>query len=92
MRRMHDEAAIAALESNHLVPPPRAASFIDGPTAELRDAMARFSTGDEHRHRRVNVQTAIAGIGRDLLLREVTERTQTTAQAPVWSTRWPTSG
>jgi cytochrome P450 len=81
VRRLHDEAAIAALESNRLVAPPRAASFLDGLTAELRDAMARFSSGDEHRHRRVNVQTAIAGIDRDLLLREVTERTQTAAQA-----------
>ncbi len=81
MRRLHDEAAIDALESNVLVPPPRAATFTDGLTAELRDSMARFSSGDEHRHRRVNVSAALGGIDIDLLLREVTERTHTAAQA-----------
>jgi cytochrome P450 len=81
MRRLHDEAAIAALESNRLIPPPRAASFTNGLTAELRDAMARFSSGDEHRHRRVNVKTSIVGVDQDLLVREITERTQAAAQA-----------
>lgn len=81
MRRLHDEVAVAALESDRLVPAPRAASFVDGPTAELRDAMARFSSDDEHRHRRAAVEAAIAGLDADLLVREVTERTQTVAAA-----------
>jgi cytochrome P450 len=81
MRRLYDEAAIGALDSNRLVPPSRAASFIDGPAAELRDTMARFSSGDEHRHRRAAVEGAIAHIDTDLLVREVTERTQTATAA-----------
>lgn len=81
MRRFYDEAAIAALESDDLVPPPRASTFADGPTAELRDAMARFSSGDEHRHRRAEVETAISALDTDLLIREVTERTNAAAQS-----------
>jgi cytochrome P450 len=81
MRRLYDDAAVAALESSRLVPPPRPASFTDGPTAELRDAMARFSSGDDHRHRRADVVTAIAMIDTDLLVREVTERTAAAAEA-----------
>ena len=75
MRRLVDEAAVAALESELLVPPPRSASFPDGPTAELRDAMARFSHGDEHRGSRSDVETAIAALDLALLAREVNERT-----------------
>ncbi len=80
MRRLHNDAAIAALESNDLIPPPRAASFTDGPTAELRDAMARFSSGDEHRHPRAEVEAAIDDVDTDLLVREVTERTRAAAE------------
>lgn len=75
MRRLIDEAAVAALESELLVPPSRPASFPDGPTAELRDAMARFSQGDDHRAMRSNVEAAIAALDLALLAREVIERT-----------------
>lgn len=79
MRRLYGDAAIAALRSNRLVPPPRAASFTDGPTAELRDAMARFSSGDDHRHARADVEAAVGAIDTDLLVREAIERTNAIA-------------
>ncbi len=77
MRRLIDDAAVAALESDVLVPPSRPASFPAGPTAELRDAMARFSRGDDHRTARADVERAIAALDLALLAREVTERTTT---------------
>ncbi len=83
MRRLVDEAAVAALESEFLVPLPRAASFPDGPTAELRDAMARFSHGDEHRGSRSDVEASIAALDLALLAREVNERTTALAGAGV---------
>lgn len=47
-----------ALRSATLVPPPRPETLQPGPTADLRDTMARFSSGESHDRRRVDVVAA----------------------------------
>ncbi len=79
MRRLFDGAALAALESSTLVPPPRPADLSAGPTAELRDAMARFASGDDHLAARRDVEAAIATVDVELLTRETRERTRLAA-------------
>lgn len=44
--------AIQALNHPNLIPPRRGDQFLDGRTAALRDAMARFSSGPNHAARR----------------------------------------
>ena len=81
MRRLHDTAARAALESSALVVPARPSTFPDGPVAEIRDQMARFSEGDEHADRRADVEAAIADVDVSALSTEVLERTRAALQA-----------
>jgi len=81
MRRLHDTAARAALESSALVVPARPSTFPDGPVAEVRDQMARFSEGDEHAERRADVEAAIADVDVSALSTEVLERTRAALQA-----------
>jgi len=81
MRRLHDTAARAALESSALVVPARPSTFLDGPVAEVRDQMARFSEGDEHAERRADVEAAIADVDVSALSTEVLERTRAALQA-----------
>ena len=81
MRRLHDTAARAALESSALVVPARPSTFPDGPVAEVRDQMARFSEGDEHAERRADVEAAIADVDVSALSTEVLERTRVALQA-----------
>jgi cytochrome P450 len=52
----------AALHSADLAPPSRPRDIAPGPTAELRDTMARFSSGAVQRQRRVEVDNAIAAL------------------------------
>jgi cytochrome P450 len=52
----------AALRSAALVPPAASAALLAGPTADLRAAMARFSSGPEHQERRRQVMAAIDGV------------------------------
>ncbi len=52
-----DEVGVA-LRTDALVPPPAPANLGDGATAQLRNAMARFSHGDEHGPRRDQVIAA----------------------------------
>lgn len=60
--KLHSPAeALAALTSPSLVPPPAPPTLGPGATADLRNAMARFSSGDEHRERRASV---VAAVGR----------------------------
>ena len=75
MRRLYDDAALAALESPTMEPPPRSDVLEDGPTAELRDSMARFSTGDDHAARRERVEAAIRAVDPALLHDDAHERT-----------------
>lgn len=56
------DAALAALTHRDLVPPPRPPQFTAGATAELRDAMARFSGPEEHEARRTPIVDRVAAI------------------------------
>lgn len=56
------EVVRGALNNEFLVPPTRPESLGRGSTAELRDAMARFSFGDTHGDRRALVAGAIEQI------------------------------
>lgn len=75
MRRLYDDDAAAALCSDALVPPTRSTNFADGTTAELRDAMARFSAGDEHAARRAAVVAAVESVDAATVRSEVHELT-----------------
>ncbi len=51
-----------ALNSPDLAPPACPANLGQGATAHLRDAMARFSSGEDHRQRRLAIDQAIASL------------------------------
>ncbi len=52
----------AALLDERLVPPPAPASLSPGTTTDLRNSMARFSTGTLHTNRRAEVQRTVMTI------------------------------
>ena len=56
------EAALAALAHRDLVPPTRPPQFTAGATADLRDAMARFSGPADHAGRRQSIVELVASI------------------------------
>ncbi len=56
-----------ALNTETLVPPPKPETLRPGPTADLRDAMARFSSGESHDRRRAEVVAAVAQLETDEL-------------------------
>ena len=56
------ETATLALSHPDLVPPPRPVQFTAGATAELRDAMARFSGPADHAPRRAAIVDCVAAI------------------------------
>lgn len=68
--------AAEALQSDALVPPPPPASLSTGSVARLRNAMARFSSGDEHGSRRSAVERAIARIDLQTLRNCASAQTQ----------------
>ncbi len=57
----------AALRHEKLHPPAAPASLGAGSTAQLRDRMARFSAGDDHRLRRERIDRLIADLSPDRL-------------------------
>ncbi len=56
------DSAVEALAHRNLVPPPRPPQFIEGATASLRDAMARFADTDNHGPRRAALVETLAAI------------------------------
>jgi cytochrome P450 len=61
--KITDEAQVdQALQDDRLIPPGHANSLDTGTTAELRNAMARFSSGSHHTSRRADVEAAIAAV------------------------------
>ena len=61
--KITDEAQVdQALQDDRLIPPGHANSLDAGTTAELRNAMARFSSGSHHTSRRADVEAAIAAV------------------------------
>ena len=56
-----------ALQTVTLVPPPRPETLQPGPAADLRDAMARFSSGESHQQRREEVIAAADQVSPDKL-------------------------
>jgi cytochrome P450 len=62
-QKITDEAQVdQALHDDRLIPPGHANSLGVGTTAELRNAMARFSSGRHHTSRRADVEAAIAAV------------------------------
>ena len=68
-------AVEAALLSTALVPPLRPATLTPGPTAALRDAMARFAQGENHAARRAQVVDLIDSLDPDEITRQATATT-----------------
>jgi cytochrome P450 len=67
-QKITDEAQVdQALHDDRLIPPDHPDSLDASPTAELRNAMARFSSGRQHTSRRADVEAAIAAVNLDLL-------------------------
>ena len=63
-----DEAQVdQALRDDRLIPPDHPVSLAASPTVELRNSMARFSSGRQHTSRRADVEAAIAAVNLDLL-------------------------
>ena len=67
----------AALLHKELVPPPPPNTLHPGPTADLRDSMARFSSGDAHLSRRIAVNRSISAISHSRFTRDAWQRTTT---------------
>ncbi len=63
-----------ALNSDSLIPPPKPTSLLPGATADLRDAMARFSAAPVHAQRRAAVVLAIDQLNADRLRQVAAER------------------
>ena len=62
-KKISGEAHVAqALHDDRLIPPDHPDSLDVGTTAELRNAMARFSSGLNHTGRRADVEAAIAAV------------------------------
>lgn len=68
-------AVEAALLSPALVPPPRPATLSPGPTAGLRDAMARFAQGENHTTRRAQVVDLIDSLDPVAITRQASAAT-----------------
>jgi cytochrome P450 len=62
-KKISGEAHVAqALQERRLIPPGHANSLDTGSTAQLRKAMARFSSGSHHTSCRADVEAAIAAV------------------------------
>jgi cytochrome P450 len=62
-QKISDQAQIEqALHDDRLGPPDHPDSLDASPTAELRNSMARFSSGSHHTSRRTDVEAAIAAV------------------------------
>jgi len=59
--------AVTALSTAVLIPPPRPVNFSEGATADLRDAMARFSAAKDHGPRRAAVMQSVGSIDLELV-------------------------
>ncbi len=62
-----DDDAVTALSLPEMVPPPRPDNFGAGATADLRDAMARFSNAADHGPRRAAILATLATIDVDVV-------------------------